>query len=55
VHSIKTGLADGKIKALWARQGARVELESRADFAGFVAEEAGRWRRLVKAARLQLE
>jgi tripartite-type tricarboxylate transporter receptor subunit TctC len=54
-EAIQIGLADEKIKALWTRLGARVELESRADFAGFVAEEAGRWRRLAKAANLKLE
>lgn len=56
VHgAIQAGLEEEPVRALWAKLGARVELESRADFAGFVTEEIGRWGRLAKAANLQLE
>lgn len=54
-EAIQAGLEDATVKTLWARQAARVELESRADFARFVTEEIGRWNRLAKKANLQLE
>lgn len=54
-EAIQAGLENERVKALWAKQGARVELESRSDFAHFVTEEIGRWNRLVKAADIQLE
>jgi tripartite-type tricarboxylate transporter receptor subunit TctC len=43
------------VKALWAEQGAKVELESRADFGRFVDQEIVRWNRIAKAANIQLE
>jgi tripartite-type tricarboxylate transporter receptor subunit TctC len=54
-EAIQAGLEDGKVKTLWAKRGARVELESRTDFNRFVTEEIGRWRRLATAANLRLE
>ena len=36
-------------------QGARVELESRADFARFVAADTERWSRIARAANVQME
>jgi len=48
-------LATDAIKRLWAEQGARVELESRADFARFVVQETERWSRIAKAANIQME
>ena len=44
-----------KIKAMWAEQGARVEPESRADFARFVATDSERWSRIAKAANIKME
>jgi tripartite-type tricarboxylate transporter receptor subunit TctC len=52
---VQAALADDKIKRLWAEQGARVELESRADFARFVVADTARWSRLARAANLQIE
>jgi len=54
-EAIQAGLEGEQVKALWAKHGARVELESRADFARFVALEIGRWGRLAKTADFQLE
>ena len=48
-------LASEKVKRQWAEQGARVELESRADFARFVDQETVRWDAVVKAANIKLE
>ena len=48
-------LRDPEIRRLWAEQGARIEPESRAEFAAFVAREAERWSRIAKAANIRLE
>jgi tripartite-type tricarboxylate transporter receptor subunit TctC len=53
--SVQAVLAEAKIKHLWLEQGARVELESRADFAGFVVADTERWSRLARSANLQIE
>lgn len=45
-------LAEEKIRRLW---GARVELESRADFASFVAADTERWIRIARAAKIRME
>jgi tripartite-type tricarboxylate transporter receptor subunit TctC len=54
-QTIQDSLEDEQVKAVWAKQGARVELESRAEFARFVTQEVGRWGRLAKSADFQLE
>ncbi|MFO1161669.1 MAG: tripartite tricarboxylate transporter substrate binding protein [Reyranellaceae bacterium] len=51
----QAALRDPEVKRLWAEQGARLELESRAEFASFVAREAERWSRIAKAANVRLE
>ncbi|WP_395712184.1 Bug family tripartite tricarboxylate transporter substrate binding protein [Reyranella sp.] len=51
----QNALRDPEIRRLWAEQGARVELESRAEFASFVARESERWNRVAKAANVRLE
>jgi tripartite-type tricarboxylate transporter receptor subunit TctC len=51
----QAALGEDKIKRLWAEQGASVELESRADFARFVATDGERWSRIARAANLKLE
>ncbi len=56
VHGlVQAGLAAEEVKAAWAEQGAKVELESRADFARFVDQETVRWNAIAKAANIQLE
>jgi tripartite-type tricarboxylate transporter receptor subunit TctC len=54
-EATQAGLEDAEVKALWARHAARVDLESRADYARFVTQEIGRWGRLAKKANLRLE
>jgi tripartite-type tricarboxylate transporter receptor subunit TctC len=51
----QAALEEEKIKAMWIEQGARVEPESRADFARFVAADSERWSRIAKAANIKME
>lgn len=51
----QAALEEAKIKAMWLEQGARVEPESRADFARFVAADGERWSRIAKAANIKME
>ena len=53
--AVQAALVAEEVKRLWAEQGARVELESRAEFADFVARETERWSRIAKAANVQME
>ena len=53
--AVQAALDDEAIKTLWAEQGARVEPESRADFALFVNREIEAWSRIAKASNVQLE
>jgi len=53
--TVQEALARDDVKKLWAEMGAKVELESRADFGRFVDQEIGRWNRIAKAANIQLE
>lgn len=53
--AVQAVLAEEKIRRLWAEQGARVEPESRADFARFVAADAERWIRIARTAKIQME
>ena len=48
-------LASDQVKREWAERGARVELESRAEFATFVARDAARWNAVIKAADIKPE
>jgi tripartite-type tricarboxylate transporter receptor subunit TctC len=48
-------LASETVKRQWAERGARVELESRADFAKFVAQDGARWSAVIKAAGIKPE
>ena len=52
---VQEALAADDVKALWAEQGGKVELESRADFTRFVDQEIVRWNAIAKAANIQLE
>jgi tripartite-type tricarboxylate transporter receptor subunit TctC len=51
----QAALEEEQIKAMWIDQGARVEPESRADFARFVAADSERWSRIAKAANIKME
>ncbi len=53
--AVQAALAEEAIRTLWVEQGARVELESRADFARFVVREIERWGRIARAANVQME
>jgi tripartite-type tricarboxylate transporter receptor subunit TctC len=53
--AVQDALEEPKIKAMWIEQGARVEPESRAGFARFVASDSARWSRIAKAANIKLE
>lgn len=53
--AVQEALAAPDLVRLWREQGARVEPESRADFAGFVARDAERWSRIARAANVQME
>jgi tripartite-type tricarboxylate transporter receptor subunit TctC len=53
--AVQSALATPELRKLWAAEGGRVDLESRADFARFVAEEIQRWGAIVKAANVRLE
>jgi tripartite-type tricarboxylate transporter receptor subunit TctC len=56
IHAaVQQALGSDEVKRLWAEHGARVELESRADFASFIAREVERWSRIAKAANVQME
>jgi tripartite-type tricarboxylate transporter receptor subunit TctC len=56
VHAaVQRALGSDEVKRLWAQHGAKVELESRADFADFIGREVERWTRIAKAANVQME
>ncbi|HEY2873652.1 MAG TPA: tripartite tricarboxylate transporter substrate binding protein [Reyranella sp.] len=56
VHAaVQKVLASETVKQQWAERGARVELESRADFAKFVAQDGARWSAVIKAAAIKPE
>ena len=53
--AVQQALVDEGVKKLWVEQGARVELESRAEFAAFVKRETERWSGIARAANVQME
>ena len=53
--AVQKALASEKVKQQWAERGARVELESRADFTKFVAQDSARWSAVIKAAGIKPE
>lgn len=53
--AVQEALAAPDLARLWREQGVRVEPESRADFAGFVARDTERWSRIARAANVQME
>ncbi len=53
--AVQAALEAPELKKLWAEQGGRVDIESRADFARFVGEEIQRWSAVVKASDIHME
>ena len=53
--AVQKALASETVKRQWAERGARVELESRAEFAKFVAQDGARWSAVIKAAGIKPE
>jgi tripartite-type tricarboxylate transporter receptor subunit TctC len=53
--AVQAALENAEIKRLWQQTGAKVELESRAEFAQFVDKEIISWRRIASAANIRLE
>ena len=53
--AVQKVLGSDTVKRQWAERGARVELESRADFAKFVAQDGARWSAVIKAAGIKPE
>jgi tripartite-type tricarboxylate transporter receptor subunit TctC len=51
----QASLASEQIKREWRERGGRMSLESRADFAAFVAADAARWSAVIKAAGIRPE
>ena len=54
-ETVQAALQSEAVRQTWAEHGARVEPESRADFARFVVQETERWSRIAKAANIQME
>jgi tripartite-type tricarboxylate transporter receptor subunit TctC len=52
---VQAALDADDVKKVWAEQGAKVELESRAEFGRFIDQEVVRWNRVAKVANIQLE
>jgi tripartite-type tricarboxylate transporter receptor subunit TctC len=52
---VQAALAADDVRNIWAEQGAKVELESRAEFGRFIDQEIVRWNRVAKAANIQLD
>jgi tripartite-type tricarboxylate transporter receptor subunit TctC len=53
--AVQAALEADDVKRIWADQGARVELESRSDFEGFVGREVERWSRITKATAIEMD
>jgi tripartite-type tricarboxylate transporter receptor subunit TctC len=52
---VQAALESDDIRRAWANQGAKVEPESRADFARFVDQEVARWQRIAKATEIDVD
>jgi tripartite-type tricarboxylate transporter receptor subunit TctC len=53
--AVQAALGAEDVKHVWASQGARVELESRAEFTAFVEREVTRWAPIVKATEIDMD
>jgi tripartite-type tricarboxylate transporter receptor subunit TctC len=51
--AIQKALGSDKAERQWTERGARVELESRADFAAFVVRDGAHWSAIIKAAGIK--
>jgi tripartite-type tricarboxylate transporter receptor subunit TctC len=54
-EGVQAALDDDEVKRLWREQGARVEPESRANFASFIEREVARWSEIARAANVKME
>jgi tripartite-type tricarboxylate transporter receptor subunit TctC len=56
LHSaVQAALGADDVRRVWVSQGAKVELESRAEFAAFVGREVARWAPIVKATEIDTD
>lgn len=53
--AVQAALDTEEVKRLWLEQGAKVELESRDEFANFVAQEGRRWSDIARMAGVEME
>jgi tripartite-type tricarboxylate transporter receptor subunit TctC len=53
--AVQKALGSETLRRQWAERGARVELESRAEFANFVAQDVARWSAVIRAAGIKPE
>jgi tripartite-type tricarboxylate transporter receptor subunit TctC len=53
--AVQASLGAEDVKRMWASQGARVELESCAEFTDFVAREVARWTPIVRATEIDID
>jgi tripartite-type tricarboxylate transporter receptor subunit TctC len=53
--AVQAALVREVTRTVWADQGAKVEPESRADFANFVGREVERWKRIAHAAEIEVD
>ena len=53
--AVQAALVREVTRSMWAGQGAKVEPESRADFAAFIAREVERWKGIARAAEIEVE
>jgi tripartite-type tricarboxylate transporter receptor subunit TctC len=53
--AVQAALVREVTRAVWADQGAKVEPESRAEFASFVGREVERWKVIARAAEIEVE
>ncbi len=53
--AVQAALATDDVKRIWQEQGARIDLQSREAFAGFVAREVERWSAIARTTGLPME
>jgi tripartite-type tricarboxylate transporter receptor subunit TctC len=53
--AVQAALESADVRRVWQQAGAKVELESRAEFARFVDKEIVAWRRIAGEAKIRLE
>ena len=55
LSAVQAALATDDVKRIWQEQGARIDLQSREAFAGFVAREVERWSAIARTTGLPME